>query len=320
MLGGATLMSRFLSACHRAAGNASTTNQSVAARALVDAGSTNWATGGTAAMTAKASYPNPFAATSSPACAMTCELIQGPCYDAHSEMRQDISDGLAGLPMRMQLRLLDESCKPIAGALVEIWHASPIGKYSGNDSAHEMIAFCTENDPDFTSHKYFRGKQTSDAAGVVTFDSCFPGWYHGRAIHVHAMVTLNGHAFLTTQLCFDDALNEDICTTQTLYAARGKIETTDENDHTFPQKDLAKYKFETSKMIDGALLASKTLLLRSSLDEKICSYGGMGPPGGPGGPPPHGFGGPPPNGSGPGMFQHPNGPPPNGNQGPSGLP
>jgi protocatechuate 3,4-dioxygenase beta subunit len=270
-------------------------------------------------MTAKASYPNPFgAASASPACALTCELIQGPCYDATSENRSDISDGLPGLPMRMQLRLLDESCKPIAGALVEVWHASPVGKYSGNDAAHEAIAFCTENDPDFTSHEYFRGKQTSNENGVVTFDSCFPGWYHGRAIHVHAMVTVNGHAFLTTQLCFDDALNEDICTTQTIYASRGKIETTDRNDRTFPTRDLANYTFETAKMTDGALLASKTLVLRSSLDEKLCSYGGFG------GPPPHGY--PPPggsggsHGSGPGMPQHPNGPPPNGNQGPSGLP
>jgi protocatechuate 3,4-dioxygenase beta subunit len=208
--------------------------------------------------------------------------------------------------MRMQLRLLDESCKPIAGAAVEVWHTSPVGKYSGNDSAHENVAFCTENDADFTSHKYFRGKQKSDDAGVVTFDSCFPGWYHGRAIHVHVMVTVNGRALLTTQLCFDDALNEEIVSTQPLYAARGKIETTDANDRTFPANDLARYLFQTSKMSDGALLAYKTLIVRSSADEKVCSHGG--------------FGGQPPHGSGSGIFQHSNGPSPNGNQRPSGFP
>jgi protocatechuate 3,4-dioxygenase beta subunit len=288
LLGGAAIASRFLMACR-----GMTTGSSTGTASVVSPAKGGWATGGTASMTAKVSYPNPFtAATASPTCAMTCELIQGPCYDATADERIDISDGRDGLPMRVQLRLLDEACKPIVGGVVEVWHASPIGKYSGNDTAHENVAFCTENDPDFVNHKYFRGKQASDANGIVTFDTCFPGWYHGRAIHVHAMVTVNGKAFLTTQLCFDDALNEEICSTQTLYASRGKIDTTSAHDRTFPTKDLASYQFQTSRLADGALHAYKTLILRSSADEKICSY----------------------------QFQHPDGPPPNGNQGSSGFP
>ena len=155
LFGMTALAGKLLTACHSATSAASSgvdpTKATSAANAIA-----KWATSGTASMTAKASYPSPFTtAGASPECAMTCELIQGPCYDATSDLRQDISDGRDGLPMRMQLRLLDESCKPIAGALVEVWHASPIGKYSGNDSAHENVAFCTENDRDFTSHKYF---------------------------------------------------------------------------------------------------------------------------------------------------------------------
>jgi protocatechuate 3,4-dioxygenase beta subunit len=292
--GGAAALEALLVACRRVVslpdGGApviASSSPSSKVSAMGDAGS--WASGGTASMTAKASYPNPFTAAATPnACAMMCELQQGPCWDSKAEERQDISDGLAGLPTRLQLRVLDESCKPIVGAVVDVWHVSPVGKYSGNDYAHENVAFCTENEPDFKSHKYFRGKQTSDANGVVTFDSCFPGWYHGRAIHVHAMITVSGEAFLTTQLCFDDALNAEIISTQPIYSARGMLDTTDEHDGVFPAREFSKFLFQTSKMSDGAMLAWKTLILRSSLSEAVC--GSSGPP------------------------EHPHSPPPNGNQ------
>jgi protocatechuate 3,4-dioxygenase beta subunit len=302
MLGGATLLGQFLTACHKSTSEIIPSNSLIAAnRALVDGGRATWAGGGTAAMTAKANYPNPFSAPTSPTCAMTCELQQGPCWDSTAEERQDISDGLAGLPMRLHLRLVDESCKPISGAVVDVWHVSPVGKYSGNDSAHENVAFCTENEADFTSHKYFRGKQTSDANGVVTFDSCFPGWYHGRAIHVHAMVTVNGQAFLTTQLCFDDALNAEIISTQPIYNARGMLDTTDAHDGVFPAQDFSSFLIQTSKMIDGAMLAWKTIIVRSQLSETLCAPSGS-------------------HSGRPGMFQHPNGPPPNGNERAPGFP
>jgi protocatechuate 3,4-dioxygenase beta subunit len=202
-----------------------------------------WATGGTAAMTAKASYPDPFVTAA--ACALSCEMTQGPCYDSASTVRQDISDGQNGLPMRMALRILDSSCNPVPGASIDVWHTSAAGKYSGDDTANEDVAFCTGNDSDYTSHLYFRGRQTTDASGKAYFDSCFPGWYSSRTIHVHLTIRVGGTAYLTTQLFFTDDLDNSIIGTEPLYDARGYI-------------------FETAQMTDGAMLAWKTIILRTA--------------------------------------------------------
>ncbi|MET0402305.1 MAG: protocatechuate 3,4-dioxygenase, partial [Cystobacter sp.] len=98
---------------------------------------TGWATGGTAAMTGTATYPNPFTSETGTACTLTCEQILGPCY-APTLFRKDISEGQDGLPVRLALRVLDEACKPITGASVDIWHSSPEGVYS----AEEVHPFC----------------------------------------------------------------------------------------------------------------------------------------------------------------------------------
>src|SRR6185312_9723008 len=99
-------------------------------------------------------------------CPLSCTVTEGPCYDSASVEIQDISYGYDGLPMAMVLQIVDDTCKPVSGAVVDVWHVSPVGKYSGDDSANEDVAFCTGNDTDFTSHLYFRGKQTTDADGL----------------------------------------------------------------------------------------------------------------------------------------------------------
>ncbi|HEY4188735.1 MAG TPA: protocatechuate 3,4-dioxygenase [Polyangia bacterium] len=258
-------------------------------------GAVAWATGGTVAMTAQATYPNPFANPSdgmaAATCALTCEATQGPCYAAQSEEIQDISYGYLGLPMRVYLRILDESCAPIAGASVDLWHVSAVGKYSGDDATNENVAFCTGNDADFTAHLYFRGKQTTDANGVVFFDTCYPGWYSGRTVHIHMIVRIGDQSYLTTQLFFADTLNDDILTSQTLYSSRGNRDTTNQNDMVVSASAVSDYEFQTQQMTDGALLAWKTLVVRSSLANASCDIpagagggaGGMSG-GGPGAP------------------------------------
>src|SRR5690606_33676198 len=125
--------------------------------------SDTWAAGGTAALTATRCYPDPFAAAVSE-CALYCETTAGPCTAATLE-RQDISEGLTGLPVRLALKLVElDTCAPLASAKVEIWHTQRAGIYSGVTPAG---AFCFGDDPDATEHLYFRGTQTSDAAGRV---------------------------------------------------------------------------------------------------------------------------------------------------------
>ncbi|MFB1485250.1 protocatechuate 3,4-dioxygenase [Corallococcus sp. RDP092CA] len=273
-----------------------------------------WATGGTAAMTAAASYPNPFSAGTGTACTLTCESILGPCY-AQTVERKDISEGHDGLPVRLAFRILREDCTPVEGATLDVWHAGPEGLYSGDDAADS----CTFGDAEARSARWFRGVQTTDADGRVDFDTCFPGWYSGRTIHIHFTVRLNGQEYVTSQLFFDDALNDDIINTQPLYDERGARDTTNSNDTVVSADSVGDYLFTTQRMADGAMLASKTLIIRSALTQEQCSIpGGSGGPGGPGGPGGDGGMGPPPGGDGgmgPPRGDGGMGPPPGGDAG-----
>lgn len=250
---------------------------------------TAWATGGTAAMTLAASYPDPFASGIGTVCNLTCEATLGPCY-ANTLERKDISEGHDGLPVRMVLLVVNESCQPVPGATVDIWHAAPEGLYSGDDASD----FCTSGDATARAARWFRGVQTTDANGRVEFDTCFPGWYSSRTIHIHFTLRVNGNEYVTSQLFFDDTLDDEIVNTQPLYNARGPRDTTNSNDTVISADSVADYVFQTQRMADGAMLAWKTLVIRSSLDAATCAVPGGS--GGPGGPPPGGDGGmgPPP--------------------------
>jgi protocatechuate 3,4-dioxygenase beta subunit len=219
-----------------------------------------WATGGTAAMTGKAGYPNPFAGGMASGCTATGALTGGPCWDSMSAVIQDISYGQDGLPMRMYFQVLDVTCLPIAGATVDVWHVAPTGKYSGDDVANENVPFCTAADPTYESHLYFRGKQTTDANGVAFFDTCFPGWYPGRTVHVHFTITSGSKSF-TSQYVFDDALDDEIIDTQPVYGTRGKRDTTNVTDSVVTAADYQQFLFQTEKLADGTLLAWKAIVL-----------------------------------------------------------
>jgi protocatechuate 3,4-dioxygenase beta subunit len=236
-----------------------------------EASATAWATGGTASMTAVASYPNPFAGDAPTTCALACEMTQGPCWDSKATVRRDISDGQLGLPMRMMMRVLDDTCAPVANATVEVWHVSPVGEYSGDDSANMNVAYCTGGDNAIAATLYFRGKQVTDASGVVAFDSCFPGWYSGRTIHVHFTVSVGADKYVTSQLFFADALDDEIVGGQPIYDARGHRDTTNASDNVVGSAKLTDYLFATQRMSDGAMLAWKTIVVRASLAEASCT-------------------------------------------------
>lgn len=230
-----------------------------------------WAIGGTAVMSGD--YADPFTDPMGSACALTCAATLGPCY-AETIERQDISEGYPGLPVRLALLVVDESCTPIEGATVDIWHTRNSGLYSGADAA----AMCTGEDEDAMSHQFFRGVQTTDASGRVDFNTCYPGWYSGRCVHIHFTVRVGGQEYVTSQLFFTDELSAEIFAEHPEYAEFGQPDTTNATDSIYGGED---YIVSAEKQSDGALLAWKTLVIRSSLSTALC-----GSSGGPGGPPP----------------------------------
>ena len=108
---------------------------------------------------------------------LTEPLKEGPCY-FYSDYREDISDGLVGLPMQLCLQLTDQNCQPLSGYEVEVWHCDVRGVYSGDttnsqDSDRFSTSFCTGNDEAALASRWFRGILVTDSAGRVNFQSCF---------------------------------------------------------------------------------------------------------------------------------------------------
>jgi protocatechuate 3,4-dioxygenase beta subunit len=228
-----------------------------------------WASGGTASMTAQHCYPDPFA-DGVMTCALLCQTTAGPCTSDAIE-RQDVSEGWAGLPVRLALKLVDaDNCQPVEGAVVEIWHTQRAGVYSGVTPAG---AFCYGDDPDAENYLYFRGAQSSDAEGRVDFDTCYPGWYPGRAIHIHFRVSLGGQAYLVSQLFFSEALSAEIFAGHAEYAEYGQPDTLNSNDGVINGDDITPYLLDTERMPDGAMLAWKLVAIRSALGDPQCTLG-----------------------------------------------
>lgn len=217
-----------------------------------------WASGGTAAMTAKACYPDPFTATVSSCVLVMCQTTAGPCTAA-APVRVDVSEGYPGLPVRLALKFVTaQTCAPLAGAVIEIWHTQVTGVYSGVTPNPQM---CSGGDADAPSHGYMRGTQTTDAAGVVTFDTCFPGWYSGRAIHIHFSVTVGGTSQVISQLFFDQTLIQQIFAAHPDYAPHGQPNTSNTSDNIYGG---AQYLLDTARMSDGAMLASKVIAVHGA--------------------------------------------------------
>ncbi len=273
-----------------ATGTGSTSeNDAALSDGSADAG--GWATGGTKSMTGN--YPDPFSSGLGSACTLTCAATIGPCYAA-TLARKDISEGHDGLPVRLAFLVVDETCTPVPNASLDIWHCAPEGLYSGDDASD----FCTDANATARAARWFRGVQTTDSSGRADFDTCFPGWYSSRTIHIHMTIRVGGTEYVTTQFVFDDALDDEIVSTQPLYNTRGARDTKNTNDGVVGGvSDLDDYTFQTSRMSDGAMLAWKAIVIRSSTGESLCSIGGGGgAPPGDGGGPPRFDGGPPPDG------------------------
>lgn len=197
-------------------------------------------------------------------CSQYCEVTLGPCY-AETLERQDISEDVEGLPARLALKVVDSDCNPVAGAVVDIWHCAPSGLYSGSDAAN----MCTDGDSEATASRWFRGTQTTDADGVVEFDTCMPGWYPSRAVHIHFQVRLDGQEYVTSQAGFPEALLEDVFDNHPVYSPYGQPDTPNDRDNIL-SKDLDAFLFSWRRADDGALVLWKTVGIRSSLSESSC--------------------------------------------------
>ena len=100
-------------------------------------------------------------------CVLTPEMTEGPYYLDDQVIRRDVTEGKAGIPLRLELTVADATkCTTVPGLMVEIWHADAEGNYSGFGSGGSTTTF-------------LRGGQNADADGKVVFQTIYPGWYRG---------------------------------------------------------------------------------------------------------------------------------------------
>ena len=197
----------------------------------VGATATASATGGTATALATASAVA--VASSLPSCVVVPELTEGPYYVnenlERSDIRIDTADGSvsdgAALRIDWVVSQVDgNACIPLEGVLVDVWHCDALGNYS--DVGSEQ------------GHDYLRGYQHTDAKGAATITTIYPGWYQGRAVHIHFKIRTDAAASsgfeFTSQLFFDDTLNDQVFGTG-VYASKGKPDVKNASDGIYQQ-------------------------------------------------------------------------------------
>jgi protocatechuate 3,4-dioxygenase beta subunit len=176
------------------------------------------ALGGTAIL---AGVPLRLRAQALPACIATPAQMEGPFFtDAQldrSDIRSDPADKSVkdGVPLALTLRVSSvtpKGCVPLPGAMVDIWQCDAAGAYSDSDRGT-------------AGKRFLRGYQMTDGGGAASFTTIYPGWYPGRAVHIHFKVRVMagpalGHEF-TSQLYFDDAVSDRVFTRRP-YSARGR--------------------------------------------------------------------------------------------------
>jgi protocatechuate 3,4-dioxygenase beta subunit len=171
-----------------------------------------------------------------PACIITPQQTEGPYFVDErlhrSDIRSDPSDGSVreGVPLRLALQVTQvngSSCTPLAGTYVDLWQCDALGAYSDVDDRSSGSSRGT---------KFLRGYQVTDENGQVEFTTIFPGWYRGRAVHIHfkvrtALDAAQGREMIS-QLYFDDALIDQIHALPP-YAAKGRRDTPNSRDGIF---------------------------------------------------------------------------------------
>ena len=163
--------------------------------------------------------PAPQAQTSAgvalPACIVSPQQTEGPYFVdkqlRRDDLRADPATGLitAGVPLTLAVNLTNvegSNCRPLAGAIVDVWQCDAHGQYSGVVDRAQGF--------DARGKNFLRGYQVTDKHGRVEFTTIYPGWYPGRAVHIHFKVRTSqasGRAGeFTSQWYFDEGVTDGV--------------------------------------------------------------------------------------------------------------
>lgn len=158
--------------------------------------------------------------TTGSTCAVSPSETIGPYPSLTDLIRSDIREDRQGTPLQLTISVVNVAggCAPLENVAVEIWQCDVAGTYS---------QYGTQ-----TARTYLRGIQATNAAGEVTFTTLYPGWYQGRATHIHVEVARAGQSLKVSQIAFPEDVSA-IVHTQGVYASRGANPTTNLRDGIF---------------------------------------------------------------------------------------
>ena len=225
------------------------------------------------------------------------ELTEGPFFVDEKLNRSDLVAGSTrstvaqGLPLQLGFvvyKLVGKNFQPLGDAHVDVWHADAAGVYS--DESNPM------NQENTDGQKWLRGYQVTDANGLAHFKTIFPGWYNGRAPHIHFKVRTyssenKATAEFTSQVFFHEQDADHIYSAEP-YASRVNRDTTNETDNVYSERQFdgsmagSHMLLDLAKSPKGAGFTTQFSIVLTDGNLKA----GRRHRGGPGGPPPWGGG------------------------------
>lgn len=160
------------------------------------------------------------------ACTVSPEETAGPfpIKSPADFVRENIIGDREGIPLLINISIenTNDNCNPLVGVMVDIWHCDASGNYSEYDD---------QLDGDFTGQHFLRGRQVTNSEGRVSFLSIYPGWYPGRAPHLHLEVLdAGGRSLLVTQTAFPEDISRSVYETS---GYKGAFDTSNQEDGVF---------------------------------------------------------------------------------------
>lgn len=148
--------------------------------------------------------------TTDDSCSVTPTETAGPfpTITPSSLVTNDIRSDRTGvlLTVNITIRNADANDALLSDAIVDIWHCDRQGNYSEYGGTNMQST-------DYTTVHFLRGRQTTNSEGQVSFASIFPGWYSGRATHIHVHVyNASGNSLLVTQIAFPEGTDSAVAT------------------------------------------------------------------------------------------------------------
>lgn len=160
-----------------------------------------------------------------------------PTISPATLVASDIRPDRTGIPLTVTISLknTNNSCNALPDAIVDIWHCDKDGNYSEYGGTGMQST-------NYTNVHFLRGRQVANANGEAAFTSIFPGWYNGRATHIHVHVyNASGKSLLITQIAFPEGSNSAVVQVNTS-SANGYTKgmsgyTYNTNDNVFSDDD-----------------------------------------------------------------------------------